>query len=154
MKIETGNSITMRHDLIVSKSIDINAPVAKVWDALTNPAIIKEYLFGTETITDWKPGSEIIFQGEYQGHKYRDKGIVKENILNKRISYSYWSGFSGLEDKPENYSLVSYDVVSKGNDQTQLTWTQKGYPDEERQKHSESGMDVFLKSIKEVVEKH
>jgi uncharacterized protein YndB with AHSA1/START domain len=42
----------MNHNLEVSKSIIVNADVAKVWDALTNPEIIKEYLFGTETITD------------------------------------------------------------------------------------------------------
>ncbi len=73
----------MRHDLIVSESIDINASPAMVWDALTNPEIIKKYLFGTETITDWKVGSEIIFQGKYgenNEHSYRDKGIIIQNI--------------------------------------------------------------------------
>jgi len=52
----------MKHDLVVSESIDINAEPSKVWDALTDPAIIKKYLFGTETITDWMVGSEIIFR--------------------------------------------------------------------------------------------
>ena len=52
----------MRHDLTVSKSVITNANQDKVWNALTNPEIIKEYLFGTETITDWKVGSEIVFQ--------------------------------------------------------------------------------------------
>ena len=44
----------MRNDLIVSGMVEINSSISKVWDALTNPKIIKEYLFGTETITDWK----------------------------------------------------------------------------------------------------
>ena len=143
----------MRHDLIVSKSVVINTPPQKVWEALTNPAIIKEYLFGTETITDWKPGSEVIFQGEYQGHKYRDKGLVVENVLNKVLSYRYWSGFSGLEDKPENYSLVTYTLQSDSKSQTILTWTQKGFANEDGHKHSESGMDTFLQSIKTIVER-
>ena len=77
---------------------------------ITNPEIIKEYLFGTETVTDWKVGNDIIFQGEYHGHKYRDHGVIKENIPHRRIAYSYWSGFSGLEDKPENYSMVIYHI--------------------------------------------
>jgi uncharacterized protein YndB with AHSA1/START domain len=63
----------MRHDLKVSESVEINASPEKVWKVLTQPEFIKEYLFGTETITDWKVGSEVIFQGEYQGHKYKDK---------------------------------------------------------------------------------
>lgn len=146
----------MRHDLTVSQSVEINAPASKVWNALTNPEIIKEYLFGTETITDWKVGSDIIFQGEYgenKEHKYRDKGIVKENVLNKLLSYSYWSGFSGLEDKPENYSLVTYTLKDTGNNQTIFTWTQKGFATEDGYQHSLSGMKEFLEQIKGIVER-
>jgi uncharacterized protein YndB with AHSA1/START domain len=124
-----------------------------VWQALTTPAIISEYLYGTEAITDWKVGSEIIFQGEYQGHKYRDKGRVVENEPERFLSYRYWSGFSGQEDKPENYSLIMYTLTSKGDNQTTLTWAQKGFANEEGQQHSERGMDAFLASIKQVVER-
>jgi uncharacterized protein YndB with AHSA1/START domain len=143
----------MNHDLTVSQSIEINAEPAKVWHALTTPEIIKEYLFGTETITDWKVGSDIIFQGEYQGHKYKDKGKVVENVLHKIISYRYWSGFTGLEDKPENYSLVTYTLGSKDGKYTTFIWTQKGFASEDGYNHSKSGMDAFLKQIKEIIER-
>lgn len=56
---------TMKNDLYVRKIIKINADKSKVWDALTNPKVIKQYLFGTKTILDWKVGSKIIFKGEY-----------------------------------------------------------------------------------------
>lgn len=142
----------MNHDLVVSASIAINAPVSKVWDALTNPKIIKEYLFGTETITDWKIGSDVVFQGEYEGHTYKDKGVVQENKENEVLSYTYWSGFSGLEDKPENYSLVTYTLVPNGNTTT-FTWTQRGFATQEGYNHSKSGMDDFLKGIKAIIER-
>ena len=142
----------MNFNLVVSKSIEINANQTKVWDAMTNPELIKKYLFGTETITDWKIGSEIIFQGEYNGIKYRDRGIVRENIQNKLLSYSYWSGFLGIEDKPENYSLVTYTIEKIDNDKTKLTWSQKGFASEEGYKHTESGLDALLGGIKSLVE--
>lgn len=142
----------MRHDLEVSESIVINAPTEKVWEALITPEIIKKYLFGTETITDWKIGSGIIFQGEYQGHAYKDKGVVRENITNELLSYSYWSGFSGLEDKPENYSLVTYKLKSC-DEGAEFTWVQKGFANEDGQRHSQEGLGEFLKKIKEVIEK-
>ena len=41
---------------------------------------------------------------EYDGHKY--KGVVCENILNELLSSRYWSGFSGLEDKPDTFAIV------------------------------------------------
>jgi len=143
----------MRLDLAVSESIVISADLVKVWNVLTNPEIIKEYLFGTETLTDWKVGSEIVFQGEYEGHKYRDHGVIKENDFHKRIAYSYWSGFSGLEDKPENYGMVIYEFEPADATHTKFTWTQKGYPDETRQAHSQKGMPAFLELIKGIAER-
>jgi uncharacterized protein YndB with AHSA1/START domain len=143
----------MNHNLQVSESVVISANLERVWNVLTNPEIIKEYLFGTETVTDWKIGSEIAFQGEYSGQKYRDHGVIKEHILHKRLSYSYWSGFSGLEDKPENYGMVIYDLEPVDETHTKFTWTQKGYPDEERQKHSQGGMTAFLEQIKGIAER-
>ncbi len=140
-------------DLTVSKSIEINASPEKVWEGLTNPDIIKQYLFGTETITDWKPGSDIIFQGEYKGTKYKDKGVVLENVLHKLIRYKYWSGFSGVEDKPENYNDVIYTLQTADAKTSTFTWTQKGFATEEGYKHSLAGMDDFLKLLKEEIEK-
>jgi uncharacterized protein YndB with AHSA1/START domain len=51
----------LNNDLISLKSILINSSPEKVWDVLTNPTIISEYLYGAETITDWKVGSQISF---------------------------------------------------------------------------------------------
>jgi len=143
----------MNHELTVSESVDIKATLQQVWEVLTNPTLIKEYLYGTETITDWKVGSEIIFQGEYEGHKYRYKGVILENQPTQLLRYSYWSGFSGLEEKPENFSQVEYALVSKSAKMTQLTWTQKGYPDADRQAHSKKGMPTLLNSIKVIAER-
>ena len=143
----------MNPDLLVSKSVLINAGLDKVWNALTTPSIIKEYLFGTETITDWKVGSEIVFQGEYEGQTYRDHGVIVENIPRAKLSYSYWSGFSGLEDKPENYSTITYLLADKGNNQTEFTWVQKGYASDEAYQHSKGGMDEFMEGIKTIMER-
>ena len=84
-------------NLNLKASIEINASHSKVWKALTTPELIKKYLFGTETITDWKIGSPIIFKGEWEGRKYEDKGIIldikKEKLLNnssKEIQLSFF----------------------------------------------------------------
>ena len=143
----------MNHELSVSESVIVNADVKKVWDGLTNPAKIKDYLFGTETITDWKIGNTIVFQGEYQGHKYKDKGVILENKPFEIISYSYWTSFSGLEDKPENYSKTTYQLKVIDANTTELTWIQKGFANEDGYNHSKNGMTKFLKSVKEVMER-
>ena len=70
-----------------------------------------------------KVGSSIIYQGEYNGHQYKDKGNVIESAENKVLSYNYWSDFSGLEDKPENYSLVTYKIENITESKVKFTWT-------------------------------
>jgi uncharacterized protein YndB with AHSA1/START domain len=141
----------MMHDLSVVKNISINADKEKVWGALTDPRIIQQYLYGAETVTDWKAGSPIIFQGEVEGQKWQDKGVILENQPGEVLRYSYWSGFCGLEDIPENYSTVTYRLESRGSD-TLLTISQEGYPGEESQQSSGNNWNGILQKIKELVE--
>lgn len=142
----------MDFSLKVSKSIEINSTSSKVWDVLTNPEKIKVYLFGTETITDWEVGSPIIFQGDYQGKKYKDKGVVLENKPNQFLSYSYWSGFSGLEDKPENYFKVTYLLEENSENKILFTWKQEGFKSEDGKNHTEKGLPSMLEEIKKLAE--
>lgn len=128
----------------------INAPVEKVWGALTNPDILKQYFFGTDMITNWKVGSDIVFQGEWEGQKYRDHGKVLEYFVNEKLSYSYLSSWASMEDKPENYLLVSYEVKPVG-DKTELTISQTNY-DEEKAKHSESSWESLIDEMKKIIE--
>jgi hypothetical protein len=142
----------MRHDLIISKSVIINTSQDKVWNALANPQIIKEYLLETGMIVKVKDGSEIIFHGKYNGHKYRDHRVIFENSTNGETGYSYWSGLSIPEDVEEEFSTVTYNLFSKANNQTELTWTHKGYSSEEEFKLSLNKIDGFLCQIKNIVE--
>lgn len=142
----------MNRELSIQKSINFNAEKSKVWEALVNPEIIKQYLFGTEVISEWKAGSTMIFQGEWEGQKYKDKGNILTIEPGKIFQYNYWSRFSGLEDKDENYSFVTYQISEEGN-QTILTLTQKGFANEQAKDHSEISWGMILEKMKELIEK-
>ena len=141
-------------DLKVGASVAINATAEQVWDALTNPEKIAAYLFGTKTTTDWKVGSPITFQGEFKDVRYKDKGNVIENIPNELLKYNYWSGFSGTDDLPENYSEITYSIKKGENEKVDLTWIQSGFVSEEAKGHSESGLLALLEQIKKVAEEN
>lgn len=143
----------MNKNLIASSNINIQSTPEKIWDVLTKPENIKEYLFGTEVLTDWKIGNPIVFQGEYNGQKYEDKGNVIENTRNKLLKYDYWSGFSGMEDKPENYSFVTYKIEKLNKNSVKFTWHQQGFSSEEGKCHTEQGLQSMLEKIKELAEK-
>ncbi len=145
----------MKNDTVIiigRVSIIINAPTSKVWQALTNPEIIKQYFFGTDTVTDWKIGSPIIFKGEWQGKKYQDKGTILNFEPNKQIKYSYWSSMSGTEDRPENYANVTYDVSENSNG-TMVTITQDNIPTEKSKEQSEQHWGKVLADLKTLMEK-
>jgi len=141
----------MDTSLEVEDSILIHASPTKIWKALTDPSLIKEYLFGTETITDWKVGSDLTFQGEWEGQSYKDKGHILECTPEKILSYDYWSGFSGMEDLPENYSTITYTLEEAGED-VRLRVSQKGFATKENQEHSEKGWSQVLAKIQEIAE--
>lgn len=72
--------------------IIINAAVSKIRDILTNPDKIALYI-ASQTHTDRAVGSPIEWNGEMHGTKYQKKGKVLENIKNKLLRFTYWSGW-------------------------------------------------------------
>ncbi len=142
----------MEQKLISKSSTVINAPVNKVWDALTNPELIKEYLFGTKTTTDWKKGSPITYEGEWQGKAYKDKGVIVDIIPEKLLHTTYWSSMGGKEDKPENYNNVIYEVKPE-NDSTLVTISQDNIADEAQLEHMNQNWGMVLGSMKKLLEK-
>jgi uncharacterized protein YndB with AHSA1/START domain len=141
----------MAIDKILTKSIHVNAPASKVWDALTNPEVIKQWLFGTTVISDWKVGSPILFTGVWQGTEYKDKGNILQLEKEKIFQYNYWSGFSGLADAIDNYSIISFKLTPVA-DGTELTLTHGNFPTEIGYEHSDKNWDMTLELMKKIIE--
>jgi uncharacterized protein YndB with AHSA1/START domain len=138
-------------NLNLSTTITINAPAAKVWKALTDPSIVKQYFFGTNLKSDWKEGSPIVFEGEWEGKTYQDKGTILEIDPGRFVKYNYWSSMSGTEDKPENYAVISYEL-SGSDEETVLTITQDHIKTQESKEHSEHNWNMVFGKMKEMVE--
>lgn len=135
----------------LKKTISIKASKAEVWDALVNPEKIKKYLFGTETKTDWKVGSSIVFSGVWNDKPYEDKGTILALEPEKSLTYNYWSNMSGTEDASENYANIGYLVEEQG-DETLLTITQDGFKDDAALERSKGDWGYVMDEIKKVVE--
>jgi len=141
----------MRGKLNSETSIIIDAPVERVWNALIDPEQIKQYLFGTQAISDWKKGSSIIYKGEWEGKRYEDKGQIIDIIPNKLLHTTYWSSIGGKEDKPENYNNVVYKVDEE-NGKTRVTITQDNIKDEAERTHMIQNWTMVLQSMKKIIE--
>jgi uncharacterized protein YndB with AHSA1/START domain len=141
----------MSEKLTLIESIEFNAPKSKVWAALTQPEIIKQYFFGTDLKTTWEVGTPIMWHGEWEGTNYVDKGTVLSYIHEESLSHDYLSSMSGKEDIPENYAKISYKVV-ESEGKTTLTITQDNIENEEMLNHSKENLVSIMESHRILVE--
>ena len=142
----------MSETYIATATKTIDAPVAKVWQALTDPQLIRQYLFDTEVVSDWKVGSDIVYKGEWEGKPFEDKGKILELTPEKRFVSTHWSPLSGVPDLPENYHTVTYTLTEKG-DQTEVTISQDNNASEDEKAHSEKNWSAALDGMQKLLEK-
>ena len=149
----------MKQPLFIKNSITIDAPVEKVWDALTNPEKTKQYMFGCETVSDWKTGSSLLWKGIHEGKEMIFvKGDIVEIKPPRFLKYTTIDPNSAIDDLSENYLAVTYELTAE-NGKTKFTVTQGDYStvaDGER-RYQESynngeGWNPILIEIKTLVE--
>lgn len=141
----------MTKGLVAKASITIYAPATTVWDALVNPKVIKQYMFGTDVISEWKEGGSIVWKGMWQKRSYEDRGVILKLEPRSTLQYSHFSPLSGLPDLPENYHTVTIRLTHKAN-QTRLSLAQDNNPTEEARDHSKKNWEMMLTNLKKVVE--
>jgi uncharacterized protein YndB with AHSA1/START domain len=149
----------MSTPLIVKNSISINAPASKVWDALTNPEQTKKYMFGCETVSDWKQGSPLLWKGSQEGKEIVFvKGVIADIQPDKFLAYTTIDPNSAIDDVYENYLTVTYSLYEE-NGQTLFTVTQGDYSKvaEGERRYNEAynggeGWNPILVQIKKLVE--
>ena len=118
----------MSKPLIITNIIQIHTPKAKVWDLLVNPAQTPKYMFGCETVSDWKVGSPLLWRMDYEG---KDFIAVKGEIVNIKpeefLAYTVIDpNNAAIPDLPENYLTVTYALKEEGGITT-FTVTQGDY---------------------------
>ena len=145
----------------IINEIEIKAKASKIWDVLTKAEYTKEYMFGCETVSDWKVGSLLEWKGKWDG---QDMIFVKGFILkNKPFESFVYTVFdpnnSSIKDVPENYLTVSYELKDL-NGMVQLKVTQGDYNLVEggEKRYAESynnglGWSPFLEQIKIIAER-
>jgi len=141
----------MKRGIVARATIEVEAPVSRVWDALVNPDAIREYMFGTTVSSDWREGSPITWSGEWQGRKYEDRGTLLRVQPGKALEYTHFSPLAGLSDRPENYHTVAIELKDLGR-RTAVELTQDNNATEEARQHSEKNWEAMLAGLKKHLE--
>ena len=130
--------------LFVEKSIEITAPVSKVWQVFTNPAMTRQ--MGGEYVSDWKVGSGFGWKGP-DGKmlttgtilQIEPEKLLKHNLLN---SDSATISIITYELREENGRTILYAREDLTNPVT-----------DEEYSDVMNGWDAALAALKDVAEK-
>jgi uncharacterized protein YndB with AHSA1/START domain len=137
--------------IVAAAEIDIAAEPQRVWTALTDPAAVKQWMFGTDLETDWQVGSPVVWKGEYEGKSYEDKGEVLEFDAPRRLSVTHFSPTTGQDDVPENYHTLVY-TLTPTSDGTHVELTQDNNGSDDEAKQSTANWEQALQGIKAHIE--
>jgi len=129
-----------------------NAPIAKVWKAITDKNDMKQWYFD---LAEFKPvvGFEFQFIGGTDEKKYLHLCRITEVIQGKKLTYSWrYDGYEGI-------SYVTFELFSEG-DKTMIKLTHEGldtFPasnlDFAKENYVEGWTSIIGTSLKEFVEK-
>lgn len=144
----------MKGDLIFTYSIAIKAPQSKVWDALINPEMTQQYMFGCVPITDWKVGNPLIWRGLADGVDY----VIGEVVAfepEALLSTTTFNPHIGHADVPENYLTGEYHL-SHVDGVTTIDIVQGDFAKVEngakRYEEARGAWDVALQKLKDLLE--
>jgi uncharacterized protein YndB with AHSA1/START domain len=141
----------MTSKIVATAEVEVSAPADRVWAALTEPAQIKQYMFGSQVETDWQPGHPIVWHGEWEGKPYEDKGQIVEFEPTRRLVVTHFSPLGGQDDRPENYHTLTYELEPRG-EVTRVCLSQDNNADADEAAHSKANWETMLAGLKDVVE--
>lgn len=138
---------------VFKKTVHINAPISKVWEALTDTELMKKWMSESDIqiITDWVVGNPMLIRGKLHGVKFENKGTVLTFEPEKRLRYSHLSSLSRLPDRIENYSVMEFRLERVDN-QARLTITASNFPTETISKHMAFYWNVTPEILKRMIE--
>ena len=142
----------MADGIVARASIEIDAPADKVWNALVDPDLVGQYMFGATVTTDWRTGSPITWSGEWKGKPFEDKGFVLRVEPLRLLEYNHYSPLSGLPDRSEHYHVVTIELTPLDAG-TRVDLMQQNIASHEVREHSEANWEQMLGGLKKVVEK-
>lgn len=135
-------------------TIIIKAEISKVWDALINPVLTKQYMFGCEAISDWKIGHRLIWRGAADGVHYV-VGKVVEFQPNSILAFTVFDPHAGYADIPDNY-LTSKYVLTYAKGETTVHISQGDYSKVEdgKQRFEEAagGWEMAMQGLKKLLQ--
>jgi uncharacterized protein YndB with AHSA1/START domain len=137
---------------VARASVTINAPRARVWDALVAPEMIGRYLPVTSVTSDWSEGSPIVWKSEFQGKAFEVKGTVlrfePERVFEYDHSLPIFRPPGGRAPRDRQVVTIELRVGAR----TEVVVTERNNKNAREFEHSEGSWRMVLNGMKALVE--
>jgi|SRR2546423_14496591 len=143
----------MAETFVAHVSILIDAPRAKVWDALVNPEKIKQYMPVTSVVSEWRQGSSIVWTSEFLDKTFEVRGTVLRLEPGRLLEYDHSRPIfrSSGAHSAANYQRVTIELSDEGA-QTKLSVTERDNMNPRELEHSEGSWRMVLHGMKALLE--
>ncbi|HEV7454820.1 MAG TPA: SRPBCC domain-containing protein [Candidatus Saccharimonadales bacterium] len=125
----------------IEKTYTIQAPIAKVWQALTDAKLIEQWGAGPAKMGDTTGGTFSLWGGDIHGTNTK---VVPEKLLEQD-----WYG----HDDPSRCYKVSFAFAPLHEDMTTVKLIHADVPDDEAKDFEDGWRDYYFDPIKELLEK-
>ena len=143
----------MAETFVARVSLIINAPRAKVWDALVDPEKIKQYILASDVTSEWQEGSSIVWKSEFNGKPFEIKGTILRLQPQRLLEFDQSRPIFRASQVvlPSDYHRVTIELSDEGL-QTHLLLVEHGNATERELAHSQGGWQLALGNMKALLE--
>lgn len=142
---------------VITESVVIHAPAAVVWQYLTVPDLMQQWMLDTAMtmaiMTNWQVGSPILMQGTLHGIAFENSGTVLHYEPTTLLAYTHLSSLSQLPGKPADFCKIAFSLIPAAQE-TALTLTITNFPTFAIFKHLELYWRVALVGLKKQIEQY
>ncbi|SKD09090.1 Uncharacterized conserved protein YndB, AHSA1/START domain [Chitinophaga ginsengisegetis] len=139
---------------IIERKIMINAPVAEVWNAITDIKLMTQWMgeaaLDLRVVTTWEVGAPLVISGFHHA-RFENKGTVLEYSPDHAVSYDFLSSLSRLPDSKENYTVIRFALTPQ-EEHTLLTLTLTNFPTDTIYQHLSFYWNGTLGIMKKMIE--
>jgi len=134
----------MVNDVIITRSIVLNATPERVWEALTHPGMTRQYYYNCEVSSDWREGSTLRWKGVFQGKDLEAEGKILELVPGRKIKYSGFDRLVEGDVSKRGDIHITHEIVPQGKKTKLLTTIDHFEGDETRAEYAADQWDFEI----------
>jgi uncharacterized protein YndB with AHSA1/START domain len=134
----------MVNDVIITRSVLLNATPERVWEALTHPKMTRQYYYNSEVVCDWQPGSTLRWKGNYQGKEVNAEGKILDIVPGRKIKYSGFDRMVEGDMSRQGDIHITHEIIPQGSKTKLLTTIEHFEGDETRAEYAAEQWDFEI----------